>query len=276
MTATSAVIQRDPRRTQRRPNWRSIALPAEHGGWGFLLEPIILGLLLAPTWAGLLLGLAAAAAFLVHQPLKIALKGVRQRRLTPRVRWAIRFAALYALLALSALALVIASAEPYFLLPVLMAAPLVMIQQSAVARNKSRSVVAELAGAVALGASVASILMLGGWALLPALTIWLILAIRAVLSVLYVRDKLRLERGHPNTSRMVWGLHVGGTHILIFMALADTVPYLSVIAMSALTLRAALGLRRVEGIQPKVVGFREMGFGALVVVLTALGVALNI
>ncbi|HDL49896.1 MAG TPA: prenyltransferase, partial [Actinobacteria bacterium] len=31
---------------------RSVAMPTEHGGWGFTLEPIILGLLVAPSPAG--------------------------------------------------------------------------------------------------------------------------------------------------------------------------------------------------------------------------------
>ena len=43
---------------------RSVALPTEHGGWGFLAEPILPGLLVAPSWAGLLLSLAALAVFL--------------------------------------------------------------------------------------------------------------------------------------------------------------------------------------------------------------------
>ncbi|VAV92581.1 Putative membrane-spanning protein, partial [hydrothermal vent metagenome] len=38
-----------PKRTgTSRVNVRSIALPTEHGGWGFTLEPILLGLLVAP------------------------------------------------------------------------------------------------------------------------------------------------------------------------------------------------------------------------------------
>ncbi|MBZ0296495.1 MAG: YwiC-like family protein [Anaerolineae bacterium] len=41
MTAQESVS------TERRPNLRSVALPAEHGGWGFLIEPILLGLLVA-------------------------------------------------------------------------------------------------------------------------------------------------------------------------------------------------------------------------------------
>lgn len=42
MTDTSAA---------RTVKLRTVALPAEHGGWGFLFEPIVLGLLLAPTGA---------------------------------------------------------------------------------------------------------------------------------------------------------------------------------------------------------------------------------
>ena len=30
-----------------RAGWRGVAVPTEHGGWGFTLEPILLGLLVA-------------------------------------------------------------------------------------------------------------------------------------------------------------------------------------------------------------------------------------
>ena len=38
--------------SDRRPTLRSVAMPAEHGGWGLTLEPGILGVLLAPSLAG--------------------------------------------------------------------------------------------------------------------------------------------------------------------------------------------------------------------------------
>jgi hypothetical protein len=53
---------------------RSLVLPTEHGGWGFLFEPILLGLLVAFSWAGVALSAAAICVFLVQQPLKIALR----------------------------------------------------------------------------------------------------------------------------------------------------------------------------------------------------------
>ncbi len=74
---------------------RPIALPVEHGGWGFLGAPIVLGLWVAPSVAGFWLSLAALGVFLTRQPLKLAL-GDRQRgKRYPRTVWAERFVVLY-------------------------------------------------------------------------------------------------------------------------------------------------------------------------------------
>ena len=48
----------------------AVLKPTEHGGWGLTLEPILLGMLVAPTWAGALLSLAVFIAFLARQPAK--------------------------------------------------------------------------------------------------------------------------------------------------------------------------------------------------------------
>ncbi len=53
--------------------WKTVALPAEHGGGSFLAEPAILGLALAPSAAGACLALAALAGFLARHPLRLAL-----------------------------------------------------------------------------------------------------------------------------------------------------------------------------------------------------------
>src|SRR3990172_6520564 len=71
---------------------KSVALPAEHGGWGFTLEPIFLGMLVAPSWYGALLGLSALAVFLIHQPVKVATKDRIKGRRPIRTVWAERFA----------------------------------------------------------------------------------------------------------------------------------------------------------------------------------------
>src|SRR6478752_5565662 len=54
-----------------RSPWRAVAVPSEHGGWGLTFEPVLLGLLVAQSWAGLALGVAAVFAFLVRTPMKL-------------------------------------------------------------------------------------------------------------------------------------------------------------------------------------------------------------
>ena len=52
---------------------RELLLPKEHGSWSLAFEPVALGLLVAPSWAGGALALAAAAGFFLRRPLKLAL-----------------------------------------------------------------------------------------------------------------------------------------------------------------------------------------------------------
>ncbi len=113
----------------RNVRWQSIALPSEHGGWGFISEPIVLGLLLTPGWGGLALAIGAFAAFLLRQPLKIVLKDVRAGRNVPRTFVAWRFAMMYGsitILAGSVTLLVV----PSFLwaVPIAFSIPLIALQ----------------------------------------------------------------------------------------------------------------------------------------------------
>ena len=85
---------------------RHIALPQDHGSWVFLLSPLLIGLFAAGAWSpasGLLI-IAALAAFLMRQPMSVAIKvlsGRRPRRdLTPARFWVL----LYGLVGLAALA----------------------------------------------------------------------------------------------------------------------------------------------------------------------------
>jgi len=71
---------------------RHIALPGEHGAWVFLLSPLLIGLFAGGrlTTASLALIFAALAAFLIRQPVSIAIKamsGRRSRRDLPSARF---------------------------------------------------------------------------------------------------------------------------------------------------------------------------------------------
>lgn len=61
---------------------RPVAVPSEHGGWGFVLELALLGLLLAPAVAGTRLAMAMLGPFLARQSLKLVLADRRGGRRT--------------------------------------------------------------------------------------------------------------------------------------------------------------------------------------------------
>jgi hypothetical protein len=71
---------------------RMVALPSEHGSWVFILSPLLIGLFAGGrfTLASLYLVIAAMAAFLIRQPVTIAVKaysGRRSRRYLPAARF---------------------------------------------------------------------------------------------------------------------------------------------------------------------------------------------
>jgi hypothetical protein len=62
-----------PSPTGEQSGLRAVAMPTEHGGWSLTLEPVLLGLLVAWSWPGVALGLAAMLAFLARTPVKLVL-----------------------------------------------------------------------------------------------------------------------------------------------------------------------------------------------------------
>ncbi len=90
-------------------SFRSLVLPREHGSWSLALEPVALGLLVAPTRAGGWLALAAAAAFLARRPLKLTLTTPAA---DPRRLAAARWAALLTALALLSVTFVVSAPHP--------------------------------------------------------------------------------------------------------------------------------------------------------------------
>ncbi len=255
---------------------KAVALPIEHGGWGFLLEPVLLGLVLAPSPAGFALGAAALAAFLARHPLRLVLSDRRRHVDTPRTSLAEAFAFAYATAAAGFFAVAMATARSSFWIPLAFAVPLGLVQLAFDARLRARELLPELAGAAALGATISMIALAGGWPLTSALALWLIMAVRATASVLYVRARLRLDRGLAAPTTATWVFHVLSLGLVAALALAGWAPWLAVGAFGALLLRAAQGLSALRRpVRPQVIGFREMGYGLLTVLLVALGYLLR-
>lgn len=257
---------------QNRPiRLRTVALPAEHGSWGLVLEPIALGLLVAPTWTGLWLSAFAFFTFLAQRPLKIVLQDNLRNSKRPRTRYAQRFAVVYLTIALTALVLAFLAGGIAPLLALLPAVPFALIFVIYDLRTV-RSWQAEFAAPTAFAAIVVAISIAGGLTWPVALALWVAMVARSVPSVLYIRARLRLVKGRPGS---ITNALVANTVALIVVGLliaASLLPATALYAFVVLWLRAVGGLSRFRRtITATTLGFIEMGLGALTVGCIAIG-----
>ncbi len=268
-----ATFRRNLTPEQVRPRLRSIALPVEHGGWGFTLEPVLLGLLVAPTLTGVALGAFALSAFLTRHPLKLWLADRLARRQYPRTKYARRFALLYAGAAVAALAVAAQFARQEFWSPLIAALPLVLIQLSLELRDQARNLAAELAGALAMGALAPAIALAGGADRQTAYGLWLVLGARSIAAIFYARVQVRRARakGEPVRLGPAWLAMALSTAILFAAAWSGRIPWLGAISVALLLPLAGITFRRPPA-PAKVVGWTQIAFGLLVAVATATGV----
>ncbi len=176
----------------------SVAVPTEHGGWSFTLEPVLLGLLVAFSWPGVLLGLAGLVGFVVRTPLKNALVDRRRHRRLARTILAERVAMVEAAVLVVLVAAVVALAENRrFLIPLVVAGPLVAVEFWYDVRSRSRRLVPELAGTVGIGSVAAAVALIGGASATVAVGLWVVIAARSVAAVVFVRVQLRRAKNQP-------------------------------------------------------------------------------
>ncbi len=250
---------------------RSIALPTEHGGWGFTLEPVLLGLLVAASAAAWELAVAAVAVFLARRPFKLCMTDLVRRRWLDRTRVALAFALGYGSLALLGVVGALVTAGPRFLIAYAVAVPFAATAIAADARMQSRSLMAELTGAVAMGSTATAIALADEWALAEAFGLWLVLVARGLTSITLVRGQIRRVRNKPVGERAIYATAVVTVASMAVLATLDVVPWLSVVAIAALGGLAYVSLSR-PPVVAKVVGWTQMAAGLAVVLLTAIGV----
>jgi hypothetical protein len=260
--------------TVRRIKLKSIALPAEHGGWGFLMEPLVLGILVAPGLAGVSIILATVSAFLIRTPSKIAAVDRRRGKRYTRTIIAERFVLLYGGLAMLGLLSALHLTGLHILIPALIAAPLAGIQLLYDMRSDSRHWLPELAGSTAMGASAAIIMLAGGWPLTAALGGWALIAARNIPSILYVRSRLRMAKAQPYSRVPATAAHLMALVGLGVLATSGLTPWLTILAGGGLLLRALNGLTpQQKDVKASTIGFQEIAFGLAYVLLAAIGYA---
>jgi hypothetical protein len=188
-----------------------------------------------------------------------------------------QFAVLYSAIGAVALVAVFLSAGWSPFLPLAVALPFLVVYLAFDIQRRGRSWQAEVAGPIALSSFAAAIGLTGGMSWPPAVALWGVMVARAVPSVLYIRTRLRLAKGENPLIRPVIGIHVLAVVFVAGAAARDLLPLLAVAAVCILLVRAAWGLSRYRRrVATRVLGFAEIGLGALTVGLVALGIALDL
>jgi hypothetical protein len=236
------------------------------------LEPVLLGLLLVFSWAGVAIGVAAFIAFVVRTPLRLVLVDRRRQRSLPRTRLATRIAIveLALLAALGSVALV--TADWAWLVPIGIATPLVAVELWFDIRGRSRRLIPELCGSIGITAVAAAIVVAGGGSNRLALTASMILAARAVASIPFVRTQIARLRHGSAALAPTDAFQIAGATLAAAAVAVDSRAILGAIAVVVIAAFQATTMRRRKIPVAKVIGMQQMMLGLTVVAATATGV----
>lgn len=272
---TDAIEARTPTLdSAARPSglWRQVAVPSEHGGWSLTAEPAVLGLIVAWSWSGFALGVAAMLGFVARTPLKVVLVDRWRHRWLDRSRLAARIATveLAVIAALGVWAAVSASSR-WFWVPLAMAAPLVGVELWFDMRSRSRRLVPELAGTIGIGSVVAAIVLASGESVTLAAGLWVVVSARAAAAIPYARTQVFRAHGRPITRWHSDLAQVSAVAATVVAWSLDAIPVAPVLAVAAI---AVFNVAAIRGPVKRavVIGLQQMIFGIAVVAVTAIAV----
>ena len=255
-----------------RGSWRQVAVPTEHGGWFLTAEPVVLGLIVAWSWPGLALGVAAMLAFVARTALKVVLVDRWRHRWLDRSRLAARIAAAeLAVIAVLGAWVVAGASNGWFWVPLAVAAPLIGVELWFDMRSRSRRLVPELAGTIGIGSVVAAIVLASGESTTLAVGLWVVVSARAAAAIPYARTQVFRAHRRAVTrwhSDLAQGLAVAA---VVIAWLLDAIPIAPVLAVAAI---ATFNIAAIRGPVKRavVIGLQQMTFGIAVVAVTAIAV----
>lgn len=264
------------RASSRRP-LKGVAFPTEHGSWGVLFEPVIAAAAVYPSVPAIFITLSLVGALLLRQPLKVLLLSGGTTQTSPKKAIATRFAIFYLILLAIGVAGMFRLSATTDLEPLLVLIPLGIFQLFNDSRGSSRGLIPELAGAAGIPAVAASIVLAGGGGPGNAAAFWILFASRSVSSFVYVRQRLRLEKGKAFVTTAPLALHIASIVICGALAMFSLIPVLPVLVLVFLLVRCGFGLserrRRMKAME---IGTREVFYGAALTLAFIFGAYLSI
>lgn len=256
---------------------RGVALPNEHGSWGILGEPLLVAIAVAPSINGMAVMLVFVGAFLARQPLKVFLADRFAGRDLPRTRAALNYLCLFSATCFLGIAGVTAFGHPDNYVAAALIVPFGVYQVYSDVGQKSRQLIPEMIGTLAISSSALFIALAGGWTAATAVSLWGIMCARLIPSVIYVRNRLRLEKGKPYSVAAVMITNVAALLTVSVLSIYGFAPYLTVIVFALLLARSAFGLSPVrKRAKAMEIGIWEVVFGLLTVLSVIVGYYLDI
>lgn len=180
----------------RRRRVKAILLPVEHGGWGLTIEPLVAGMIVAPSLAGLAISVAILMAFLARQPFRIV---SRPGANPERFRIALTALAVEGLIGGGMVALALALGAGEALLLLVAASPLAFLLLYRDRERRSRDVTAELAAALFMACGGVAIVVAGGEPFAAGLILGAMMAARSIGAVLHVREQVKVMKERPSS-----------------------------------------------------------------------------
>ena len=203
--------------------------------------------------------------------MKIALGDRRRKRRFPRTTFAARVASIEIVAAVALLAAAGWLAASAFWIPLVVATPFVIVELWFDIRARSRRLVPEVAGAIAIATVAATIALADGVEGRIAIGLWLVLAGRVVASVPYVRDQIARIHGRPGTPGLVRAAELAGIVITAVAVALDERLLAGALAVVGLVVVQVLAARRRQR-TATALGIEQTLLGLAVVGVTAIGV----
>lgn len=243
-----------------------LTLPKEHGSWSLALEPLALGMLVAPSAAGGAIVCAAIAGFFLRRPLKLVSSG----KSDPRVPLASCLVIVLLMLTIACLFLAVALGGAKNLWTLAPAAIAGIGFAWFDSRNEGRERAAELCGAVAFSILPATFANLVGWSIIASAALALVMLVRTVPTVLFVRAYLRRNKGHTISLAPAYLASILGLFLTMWLCLAHLAPWPAVVFAAFLTVGVFWVLGGNRQFSAKKVGIAELVFGIVMVFTLAL------
>lgn len=245
----------------------SVFLPKEHGSWSLALEPVVLGLLIAPSMAGLALACASVTVLFLRRPFKAALGSAGTDRRGP-AGFAFVVLASFSLIGLGEAFLF---ASPQMLWPLLVAVPFCVLYGYFDGQGDSRAAAAELSGSAAFAVLPLAFATLAGWPASAALALAALALIRSIPTVLTVRGYLRMSKSRPFTPAVPLSAAALGFSAGLLLAAHHLVPWLAAGVSGLLLARTAWLISPWRPIwTARRIGMTEAALGAAYVIVVAL------